>query len=74
MKQRWQALVQRLDALSVRERLILFVTVLVGMAAALDTLWLAPAQQAYRQLDGRCVMHCVLIRVGTTSIVPCVNN
>jgi len=55
MKQRWQALVQRLDALSVRERLILFVTVLVGMAAALDTLWLAPAQQAYRQLDGRLV-------------------
>ncbi|MDD5031256.1 MAG: hypothetical protein PHH58_17470, partial [Rhodoferax sp.] len=53
MKQQWVAMVQRLDALSARERLILFAAVLAGVAAALDTLWLAPAQQSYQQLTVR---------------------
>lgn len=53
MKQRWAAWVARLDGLSVRERLILFATVLVGVAAVMDAVWLSPAQLAHRQLTVR---------------------
>lgn len=50
MKQRWATLVAKLDVLSVRERLILFATVLSGTVALVDALWLSPAQMAHRQL------------------------
>jgi len=53
MKQAWRGLVARLDALSRRERLILFFVVLVSFAALVDTLWLSPAQLAHKQLTQR---------------------
>ncbi len=53
MTQRWQALVARLDAMSRRERLMLFGVVLVSCLALVDTLWLSPAQSAHRQLTQR---------------------
>ena len=43
MKASWTWLAQRIDALSMRERVILFFAVLVGLLALADTLWLTPA-------------------------------
>lgn len=51
----WQNLVGRLDALSRRERLILFFVVLISGAALVDTVWLSPAQTVHRQLTQRLV-------------------
>lgn len=42
---------QKIDALSVRERVILFVLLLAGIWAAMDTLLLAPQESARKQLD-----------------------
>ena len=53
MKRTWNNLVVRLDALSRRERLILFFVVLVSFTALVDTLWLSPAQLAHSQLTQR---------------------
>lgn len=53
MNQMWYGLVARLDALSRRERLIMFFVVLVSFAALVDTLWLSPAQLAHQQLTQR---------------------
>jgi len=53
MKQQWLALMARLDALSVRERVFLFLSVLVCLGAVLDTLWLSPAQTRYKQFNAR---------------------
>ena len=50
MKASWTWLAQRIDALSMRERVILFFAVLVGLLALADTLWLTPAQNAQRAL------------------------
>ncbi len=50
MKQKWQALMDRLDGLSLRERVFLFLSVLVVCGALVDTLWLSPAQTAHKQL------------------------
>lgn len=49
----WQHVVARLDALSRRERLILFFVVLITGAALVDAVWLSPAQLAHRQLTQR---------------------
>lgn len=49
MKQRWQQLALRIDALSLRERAILFVVVLLCCLVLADTLWLSPAQVAHKQ-------------------------
>jgi len=53
MKQRWQVWMQKLDALSVRERLFVFVSLLVCAAALADTLWLEPARKTHGQLQLR---------------------
>lgn len=50
MNARLQAQVARLEALSLRERIFLFVSILLCSAALLDVLWLSPAQTVHRQL------------------------
>ena len=53
MKQMWQAQMARLDGLSLRERIFLFLSILVCCGALVDTLWLSPAQTAHKQLSQR---------------------
>ena len=53
MKQAWKNLSTRIDALSLRERAILFVVLLGALMAVVHTLLLAPAQQVHQQLTGR---------------------
>ena len=50
MKPRLQAQVARLEALSLRERIFLFVSILLCSGALFDVLWLSPAQTVHRQL------------------------
>jgi MSHA biogenesis protein MshJ len=45
-----ETLTDRLDALSLRERIFLFLSVLVVCGAVFDTLWLSPAQIQHKQL------------------------
>jgi MSHA biogenesis protein MshJ len=53
LKAWWDKQSARVDALSLRERVFLFVSVLaVGLAAG-DSLWLSPAQVAYKQVTQR---------------------
>lgn len=49
MKTWWLAQMARLDGLSLRERLFLFLSVLVCAGALVDTLWLSPAQTSHKQ-------------------------
>jgi MSHA biogenesis protein MshJ len=53
MKQRWQQLVTRIDALNLRERVFLFLAIIVCSLALVDTFWLSPAQMAYTQAKQR---------------------
>lgn len=53
MKQRWQKLVVRIDALSLRERVFLFLSIIVCTLALADLFWLSPAQSAYTQARQR---------------------
>lgn len=48
MKQRWQLLSARIDAMQLRERVFLFLAIIIGCVALADTLWLTPAQTAHR--------------------------
>lgn len=50
MKRWWLKLSARIDALSLRERSILFASVLLSGLLLADVLWLAPAQTLHRQL------------------------
>jgi len=50
MKAQWQAQMARIDNLSLRERIFLFLSILVCCLALADTLWLSPAQTAHKQL------------------------
>ena len=50
MKARWRALAARIDALNLRERALLFLSVLGVCAAVVNQLWVAPAQTAYEQV------------------------
>jgi MSHA biogenesis protein MshJ len=50
VKALWEKYAARIDALSLRERIFLFLSVLLCCIAAADSLWLSPAQQAQRQL------------------------
>lgn len=50
MKQIWLTWMDRLDGLSLRERVFLFWSVLVVCIGLIDTLWLSPAQTAHKQL------------------------
>jgi MSHA biogenesis protein MshJ len=53
MKRWWLTQMARVDALSLRERLFLFLSVLVCAAALVDTLWFSPAQTSYKQTSQR---------------------
>jgi MSHA biogenesis protein MshJ len=50
MKEQFQQLVQRIDALSMRERIFLFLSVLVCVLALADFVWFTPAQTAHKAL------------------------
>ncbi len=53
MKQQWQQLALRIDALQLRERVFLFLTIIISCLALADTVWLAPAQLAHKQATVR---------------------
>jgi len=53
MKQAWKNLSTRIDALSLRERAILFVVLIAGLMALVNMLLLAPAQLVHQQLKER---------------------
>lgn len=48
MKARWLALAARVDALNLRERVILFLSILLCLGALADVVWLTPAQNRYK--------------------------
>lgn len=50
MSASWKKLAARIDALTLRERAILFLSVIAVLAALVDTLWGAPARLRYRQV------------------------
>jgi MSHA biogenesis protein MshJ len=50
MKRWWKTLSARIDALSLRERGFLFVTLLVCCLLLADVLWLSPVQTLHRQI------------------------
>lgn len=49
MKAWWKIQSGRINALSLRERAFLFVTLIICLLALADTLWISPTQAAYRQ-------------------------
>jgi len=49
MKQQWQKLALRVDAMQLRERVFLFLAILVCALALADTVWISPAQLANQQ-------------------------
>jgi len=49
MKQSWANLIARLDGLSLRERVFLFLSVVVCAFALLDVFWLSPVQLVQKQ-------------------------
>ena len=53
MKALWLQHTARIDALSLRERAFLFISVLAVCMALADVLWLSPAQQAHQQIRQR---------------------
>ena len=53
MTQWWTTLATRIDALSLRERTFLFLSLLACCLALADVLWLSPAQVAHKQLSLR---------------------
>ena len=53
MKKQWQQLALRIDAMQLRERVFLFLTIIISCMALADTLWLTPAQVAYKQAKQR---------------------
>jgi MSHA biogenesis protein MshJ len=50
MKQQLEALLARIDAMSLRERVFLFLSVLACCLALADALWLSPAVAAHKKL------------------------
>jgi MSHA biogenesis protein MshJ len=53
MKAWWTTQAARINALSLRERVFLFVSVMVVILAIADVLWLSPAQAGYKQMQQR---------------------
>lgn len=53
MKQHWQTLLARVDALSLRERIFLFLSVFVCVLAGADFVWFTPATAAHHHLVER---------------------
>ena len=53
MKQWWQIQAARIDAMTLRERVILFLVLIFVALAMADVLWLSPAQTAHKQVVQR---------------------
>jgi MSHA biogenesis protein MshJ len=53
MKRWWTVISARVDALSLRERVFLFASLLVVSMLLADVLWLSPAQSLHRQMTQR---------------------
>jgi MSHA biogenesis protein MshJ len=53
MKEQFEKLLDRIDALSLRERIFLSISVLACLLGLLDLLWLSPVQSAHRALTQR---------------------
>ena len=53
MKEQWQMLLARVDALSLRERSFLFLSIFVCVLAAADIVWFTPATAGHRLLIQR---------------------
>ncbi len=53
MKQWWQKQAVRINALSLRERVFLFISILVSCLALADFFWFSPAQVAHKQATQR---------------------
>lgn len=53
MKAWWKLQSARIDALTLRERVFLFVSILAAFIAMADVVWLSPAQAAHTQLKQR---------------------
>jgi MSHA biogenesis protein MshJ len=53
MKQWWLIQSARIDAMSLRERAFLFLSLILVALALADVLWLSPAQTAHRQITQR---------------------
>lgn len=53
MKRWWTVIAARVDALSLRERVFLFLTLLVLCMLLANVLWLTPAQNLHRQITQR---------------------
>ena len=49
MKKQWQQIALRIDAMQLRERVFLFLAVIISCLALADTLWLTPAQVTQKQ-------------------------
>lgn len=49
MKKQWQQIALRIDAMQLRERVFLFLAIIISCMALADTLWLTPAQVAQKQ-------------------------
>lgn len=53
MKKQWELLATRIDAMQLRERVFLFLTIIISAMALADTLWLTPAQATQKQARQR---------------------
>lgn len=53
MKKQWAVLAARIDAMQLRERVFVFLTILVSAMALADTLWISPAQTFQKQAKQR---------------------
>lgn len=53
MKRWWETMSARINALSLRERVFLFLSVIACCMALADVVWLSPAQVAHKQLTRR---------------------
>jgi MSHA biogenesis protein MshJ len=53
MKKQWQQLAVRIDAMQLRERVFMFLAIIISCLALADTLWLTPAQVAHKQATQR---------------------
>ncbi len=53
MKTWWKIQLARIDALTLRERVFLFISILAASIALADVVWLSPAQTAHSQLKQR---------------------
>lgn len=66
MKAWWIKQAERIDALSLRERMFLFFSVLLVLLATVDVLWLTPVQAAYKQAQqSHAAQNAELVRLRT---------